>query len=212
MEQLPFRVKNCEPQIIYVGDTEVPKKVREERMGTNALVYRGKIYKFNKRIPKDVIEHEKAHCRAEKSDIISPKGVMAWLDDEVRADLLTYKETGRPERIYDRLQSRASDARVYHMDGVDFNYYQQTKHALEHIERAYQKYWDVLPEQWKRDYVRFMEYSGKRLGKLRLQRQGNPPRDYYLRWLKNGDYEVGKKKVVNGRDEVTGFVTKRVKE
>jgi hypothetical protein len=215
MEQLPFKIHNRKPKVIYVGkDVEVPPIVEKERMGTDALVYKGNIYTFQKKIPVETLEHEKAHCRAEPSHVVSPKGVVAWLDDEVRADLLTYKETGRPERIFDRLNSRASDARVYHLqDGVNYNYYEQTKHTLEHIEEIYRKYWDYLPDQWKKDYVKFMEHSGKKLERLRLEGKNcNPPKDYYVRWLRKGDYDVKKKRVYGKRDEVTGFVVRKVRE
>jgi hypothetical protein len=215
MEALPFKVHRRNPKVIYVGkDVEVPTPIREDRMGANALTYKGKIYSFQKNLPKSDLEHEEAHCRAEPSHVISNKGVVAWLEDEVRADLLTYKETGKPERIFDRLNSRASDARVYHLQdqGVSYNYYEQTKHALIHIEEVYRKYWDYLPDQWKKDYVKFMSYSGKKLERLRQEGKNcNPPKDYYVRWLKNGDYDVGKKRVVKGRDEITGFVVRKVK-
>lgn len=217
MEQLPFKVRNRKSQIIYVDKSvDVPAFVKANRMGTNALVYKGKVYIFHKRVPKNVLDHEIAHVRAAKSSAISPKGVVAFLEDEVRADLLTYKETGKPERIYDRLHSRASDARVYHIQGRDlgisYNYYEQTKHALGHIEDVYKKYWTYLPERWKKDYVKFVEYSHRKLEKLRLQGKNcNPPRDYYVRWLKNGDYDVKKRRVIKKRDEVTGFIVKGVK-
>jgi hypothetical protein len=215
MEQLPFKLRKHEPEVILVNkDTDVPSIVIKERMGTDALTYKGKIYSFKKKLPIETLEHEKAHCRAEPSRVVSHKGVVSWLEDEVRADLLTYKETGRPERIFDRLNSRACDARIYHLEdeSVSYNYYEQSKHALIHIEEVYRKYWDYLPDRWKKDYVRFMEHSGKRLEKLRLQGKNmNPPRDYYVRWLRNGDYAVSKKKVTNGRDEITGFITKKVK-
>jgi len=216
MDNLPFKINKKEPEIIYVdSEAIVPKIVKEDRLGTNALTYHGKIYAFHKKLPKDVIDHEKAHCEAESSSEISPKGIKAWLEDEVRADLLTYKETGRPERIYDRLHSRASDARLYHMDSDVkswYNYYDQTKHALEHIEIVYRKYWDYLPAQWKKDYGKFMEQSGRKLERLRKEgKNWNPSKDYTVRRSRIGDYDVSKKRTVYRRDRNTGFVVRGVK-
>ena len=212
MDKLPFKIINKNPEVIHVDrDTEVPSIVREERMGTDALTYEGKIYSFEKELPVETLNHEKAHVRAEPSKIVSNKGVVAWLDDEVRADLLTYKETGQPARIFDRLNSRACDARIYHLDG-HYNFYEQTKHTLGHIEDVYRKYWDYLPNQWKKDYAKFMSYSGRKLERLRSEGKNcNPPKDYYVRWLRNGDYDVKKRRVVKRRDEITGFITKGVK-
>ena len=216
MSELPFKVRNKEPQVILVKrDTKVPAVVRNERFGTNALTYKGKVYVFNKNVPKKVLDHEKSHCSAEKSHVVSPKGVMAWLEDELRADLVTYQKSGEPERIYDRLNSRASDARMYHMDGDThdwYNYYEQSKHSVEHIERVYRKYWDYLPSQWKKDYIKFIEHSYQKLGKLREQgRNCNPPKDYCVRRFPSGNYDVKKKRVIRKRDSVTGFMVKGVK-
>lgn len=215
MDTLPFKVRNRKPQVIYVDkDVEVPSVVKKERMGTDALSYNGKVYSFKKQLPVETLEHEEAHFKVEPSRVVSNKGVVAWLEDEVRADLLTYKETGKPERIFDRLNSRACDARIYHLnsDVVDYNFYEQTKHTLGHIEDVYRKYWSYLPPQWKKDYVKFIEYSQRKLEKLRLQgRNCNPPKDYYVRWLRNGDYEVKKKRIVKGRDKITGFIVKEAK-
>lgn len=213
--ELPFKVRNKNPEVIYVTkDIVVPEIVRSERMGTNALTYKGKVYSFRKRLPVEILEHEKAHVRAEPSRVISNKGVVAWLEDELRADLLTYKETGQPSRIFDRLNSRACDVRIYHLnsDVVDYNFYEQTKHTLGHIEDVYRKYWAYLPPQWKKDYVKFVECSQRKLERLRLEGKNcNPPKDYYVRWLRNGDYEVKKKRVVKRRDEVTGFIVREAK-
>jgi hypothetical protein len=212
MDELPFKIHRRNPKVIYVNeDVDIPMVVKEDRMGTNTLTYKGKIYTFQKNIPKSDLEHEKAHCEAEPSKVVSNKGVVAWLEDEIRADLLTYKETGKPERILDRLNSRASDVRIYHMDG-HYNYYEQTKHTLGHIEDVYRKYWDYLPDQWKKDYVRFMSHSGHKLDRLRSEGKNcNPPKDYHVRWLRKGDYDVKRKRVVHGRDKVTGFIVKEVK-
>lgn len=215
MDKLPFKVHKSNPKVVYVDkDVEVPDIVNEDRMGTDALTYEGTIYTFQKKTPYDILEHEKAHCRAEPSRVVSNKGVSTWLDDEVRADLLTYKETGKPERIFDRLNSRACDARIYHLnsDVTDYNFYEQTKHTLGHIEDVYRKYWSYLPNQWKKDYAKFMEYSGRKLERLRAEGKNcNPPKDYYIRWLRNGDYDVKKKRIVKKRDEITGFIVKGVK-
>lgn len=215
MDTLPFKVRKKNPEVIYVTkDTILPKAVVEDRLNADALNYRGKIYLFKKRIPKYTMEHEKSHVELGETKPRTPKGVVAWLEDEVKADLLTYQKTGEPKHIYDRMESRACDVRMYHLDSkvVNYNYYEQTKHTVGHMEDAYRKYWTYLPEAWKKDVVKFLEISQRNLEKMRLQGKNlNPPKDYYLRWLKGGDYEVTRPKIVKKRDDVTGFIVKGVK-
>ena len=217
MEQLPFRVRKKEPEVIYVGkDTDIPAKIRFNRMGADALADDGKIYLFQKKTSRDVLEHEKAHIVIAKDKTKTPKGVTAWLDDEVKADLYTYYHYGHPKHIYWYLHSRSMDARLHHMDdeiAEKHNYYELTKHTLEHMEKVYKKYWDYLPEPWKKDYYKFVDYTEGRLAKFRKWgRKYNPPLDFTTKITnrKTGEYGIKQNKVVKKRDKITGFIVKGV--
>lgn len=215
MDKLPFKVRKVEPEVIHVDkSTVLPKAVEEGRLGSTAVMYKGKIYAFSKNLPKRSIEHEKAHVQIVNSRIKSPKGVVALLDDEVKADLLTYQRTGYPKNIYNYINSRAVDARAYHLEDNDskYNFYEQNKHILGHIEEVYKRYWQYLPEQWKKDYYRWMNETQRGLSQMqRVGKNTNPPGDYQIKKFKSGDYDVHKKKVVKKRDEITGFIVKGVK-
>lgn len=217
MDKLPFKVRKVNPEVIQVGkDTNVPGRIRFQRLGTDALADNGKIYLFHKNIPKETMEHEVAHVVIPKERIKTPKGVTAWLDDEVKADIYTYYKYGHPKSIAVYLNSRAMDARLHHMDdelAERYNYYELTKHTLEHIERVYKKYWDYLPEQWKKDYIKFIDYTEGRLKKFRETGQNtNPPYDYTAKARKgSGSYKIKKNKIIKKRDEITGFIVKGVK-
>jgi len=217
MNELPFKVRKREPEIIQVDkSTALPKEVEEGRLGSTAVMYKGKIYAFSKRLPKQSIEHEKAHVQIVNSKLKSPKGIVAWLDDEVKADLLTYQRTGEPKSITNYLNSRAIDARYYHLEtdikqGYKYNLYEQNRHILGHIEEAYKRYWDYLPEQWEKDYKKWMDSMQRGLeSDRRLGKNVNPPGDYQVKKFKAGGYDVHKRKVVKKRDKVTGFIVKSV--
>jgi len=214
MEQLPFKVRRKEPEVIYVGkDTVVPRAVREGRLGSTAVMYNGKVYAFSKNLPKRSIEHEKAHVQIVNSKLKSPKGVVAQLDDEVKADLLTYQRTGEPKSIYNYMNSRAIDARLYHLSDDDdkYNIYEHNKHILGHMKEVYQRYWQYLPEQWKKDYYKWVNETQRGLGQMqRAGKNTNPPGDYQVKRFKTGDYDVHKKRVVKKRDKITGFIVKGV--
>jgi len=213
MEQLPFKVRKKNPEVIYVGNnTDVPEVVRKDRMGADAATYKGKIYLFKKNVPKSTMEHEVAHTMIVQDKTKSPKGVVSWLDDEVKADIYTWHKYGFPSSIYNNLHARARDVNVYHMSNEKYNHYEHTKHTLEHMDRVYKKYWEYIPEQWKKDYLKFSAYGNRMLSKWqRLGKNTNPSGDYFLRKNRIGEWKTVNKKVVRKRDKITGFIVKGVK-
>lgn len=216
--KLPFNVRNIRPEVILVSETteaQIPKDVNEGRMGCPMVTYKGKIYVFRKDLPKFAMQHEMAHVQIPKDKTRSPKGVIAWLDDEVKADLLTYQKTGQPESIKDYLRSRYEDARFYHLvnDRIEgkYNTYEHGIHSVNHIERAYKKYWEYLPEQWKKDYREFMGCVDNL--KRHAKDKGycmNPPIDFDIYKTRTGQRMIKRKKVVRKPDRITGFMTRQV--
>lgn len=198
---VPFKVNTRKIEIVQVDkDTDVPKGVREGRWGEEAVTYKGKIYLFKKNPSKYTLEHEKAHVIIKKEDNPTLTGVTAELDDEVKADLYTYHKIGKPQSISKHLHSRAGDTMMTHMvfdKGKKYNYYQQTKHMLYHIQKVYKKYWEYLPEQWKKDYNDFVTKVEKALSRSKiLRRNTNPPGDYVIDKLRDGSYDIKRVKVI----------------
>lgn len=214
--KLPFKVRNIEPEVVVVSETTkmLPKDVMAGRLGCPMVVYKGKVYVYRKNMPKFSMEHEKAHTQIEKDKTKSPKGVISWLDDEIKADLLTYQKTGQPKSISGYLNARFDDARYYHLandyDGRH-NTYEHSLHSVSHLERAYKKYWEYLPEQWKRDYREFMN----KIDDLKEQskRKGyhvNPVCDFDIYKTRTGQRIIKRKKVIRKPDRITGFLTRQV--
>lgn len=207
IKQLPFKIRSVKPEIIQVDkNTVVPNGVREGRWGEEAVTYKGKIYLFRKSVPKYTIEHEKAHVAIKREDNPTLTGVTAELDDEVKADLYTYQKMGKPQSISAHLHSRAGDAMATHMifdKEKRYNYYQQISHMLYHIKKVYKKYWEYMPEQWKKDYDDFANKVEKSLAKQRVEcANRNPSNDYAMGRLKSGGYDikrVDKRKIKQAR-------------
>jgi hypothetical protein len=213
-KKLPFRVRKTSPEIIHVKkDTEVPESVKHDRLGSAAMVHRGKIYKFKSKLPKWVIEHEISHTQIPNDKTKSPLSSTAWINDEIAADLLTYQKTGYPKSIKEFINSRAMDMFYIHLGnnaGGKYNKYEIREHVVWHMKKAYQKFWDYLPEQWKKDvndfFKRYDIWHEKYLSRGEHLR---PAGDFALTRSKTGDYKIHKRRVVRQRDEMTGFVMRK---
>jgi hypothetical protein len=218
MIDLPFKVTKRKPQIIYaVGKKDIPEVVKEGRLGNDALYYRGKIYTYRKNLPKHVIEHEIAHTQIRNEKIKTPHMVVAYLDDEVKADLLTYQRTGKPKSLYpEYFDSRLEDAMYYHTDnnsgeGNKYNKYETLQHSFEHLRKAYNKYYKYMPEQWQKDWDKYEKEVELDLAKHRKREfHLRPAGDYEIQRSKSGYPRLIHKKVVRKKDPMTGFLVQKV--
>jgi len=200
MENLSFKVSKKEPEVIYVTkETKLPNALKEN-LGSQGIAYRGKVYLFRKSLPKYVVEHEKAHIAIGDVNKSTWGGTTHWLDDEVKADLVTYHKVKQPHSIAKRINDLAGDVIFYHSTSDEkkkYNYYELIGHMLIHIKKIYTKYWDYLPNQWKDDYKGFISTVEKSLQKQRMEgKDKNPSHDYIVGRLKNGGYNIQMAKVV----------------
>ena len=211
---LPFKVRKSNPEVIHVkNDTDMPYTVRNDRLGSDALVHKGKIYKFKLNLPKWVMEHEISHTQIPNDKTKSPLHSTAWLNDEIAADLLTYQKTGYPKSIKEFINSRAMDLFYIHLsNNVEgkYNKYETREHVIHHIRKAYHKYWEYLPAQWKKDVDNFFkQYEKWHLKYLERGEHLRPAGDFRLERNHTGDYKIHKRRIVRKRDEMTGFMMDR---
>lgn len=211
---LPFRVRKTNPEVIHVKKgVDVPGTVKYDRLGSDAMVHRGKIYKFKSNLPKWVLEHEIAHTQISDDKTKSPLNTTSFLNNEIAADLLTYQRTGYPKSIKGFINSRASDLFYIHLsNNVDgkYNKYETREHVVWHMRKAYEKYWAYLPAQWKRDvdnfFARYEKWHEKYIARGEHLR---PAGDFHLERNRIGDYKIHKRRVVRKKDEITGFIIRR---
>ena len=216
MNKLPFKVRSVNPEIVHVTPgIEVPDAVRNDRQGAVALFYKGKIYTFRKNLPKHVLEHEKAHAQITDDKTKTPTGSTAWLNDEIAADILTYKRTGKPEHIKDYIWSRLKELGYFHsIDDIaqrKFNRYQVNSHAVAHLLKAYNKYYEFLPIAWQNDVDKFKKEAERLLASMRKRGyHQRPGGDYYLKHKsRDGSFDVKYRRVTRKRDGVTGLFVSR---
>lgn len=211
-KKLPFKIRYVNPEIVQVSSgIYVPNAVKGDRQGAVAIFHRGKIYAFRKNLPRHVLEHEKAHAQITDDKTKTPTGSTAWINNEIKADILTYKRTGKPEHIRDYIWSRVRSLGLYHTNddaSKKFNRYQINSHTVYHILKAYNKYYEYLPTAWQDDVDKFKKEAEGLLETWR--RRGyhlRPGGDYYLVHNKrDGDFDVKYRRLVKKRDPVTGFM------
>jgi hypothetical protein len=216
MRKLPFKIRSANPEIVHVtSGANVPDAVKNDRQGAVALYYKGKIYTFRKNLPKHVIEHEKAHAQITDDKTKTPTGSTAWLNNEIAADILTYKRTGKPEHIKDYIWSRLKELGYYHsMDDIfarKFNRYQVNSHAVAHLLKAYYKYYDFLPEAWQNDVDKFQREAERLLASMRKRGyHQRPGGDYFIKHRhRDGSFDVNYRRVIRKRDDITGLFVSR---
>jgi len=216
MYDLPFKVRKHEAPVIYASKEEIPERVRSVRLGNDALVYKGKIYVFRKDIPKYAMEHEKAHIHIPSSKLKTPHMATGYIDDEVKADLLTFQRTGKPKSLYpDYFDSRLEDLVYVHTnndtgEGNKYNLYETYAHCYDTLKRIYYKYWNYLPEQWKEDWNKYKNSVESDLDyRLYKGEHMRPPGDYKIQLSRSRIPVIRKRRVIRQPDRMTGFMISR---
>jgi hypothetical protein len=214
IRDLPFKVRSVKPEIIHVtSNTKLPEDVKQGRHGSVAIFYKGKIYTFRKNLPKYMIEHEIAHAQITDDKTKTKTGSTAWLNDEIAADILAHRRTGKPEHIQPYMFSRLKDLGYYHTvndDDKKYNRYEVNSHAVAHLMKAYARYYDYLPKEWQDDVDNFKKLAEKELAAMRAKGlHQRPGGDFYIQRSRSGDFKARARRVSKKIDPVTGFMVMR---
>jgi hypothetical protein len=207
--KLPFRIdESIQPEIVPYN--KIPKELidRLSKQGNVKDVGgyynqgENKIYLFQKKPDKLVIEHEKAHAQIGMRNQFDPRS-SHLVEDELKAVLLAYKRTGQPQSLFNWLSEMNWGMLNNHAlnEGKKtpwkYNYSEMYDHSVNHLKGVVNKYIKYFPEQWKKDWEEQLKFIND---KDDIGAKHFPKGDFMVLKTPSGDIITLRRDVASGKD------------